>query len=68
MEKTYFYFEESGYILQKVIEEAVMAICFRLGERGFVDELSVEGELIDEGMHHTVYFVLELSGVEGTCR
>ena len=66
VERTYFYFEESSYILKKVIEEAVMAICFRLEEGGFVDELSVEGELIYEGMHHTVYFVLELSGVEGT--
>lgn len=66
VERTYFYFKESGYILKKVIEEAVMAICFRLEEGGFVDELSVEGELIYEGMHHTVYFVLELSGVEGT--
>ena len=68
VEKTYFYFKESSYILQEVIEEAIMAIRFWLGERGFVDELSVEGELIYEGVHHTVYFVLELSGVEGTCR
>jgi hypothetical protein len=58
--------KEGGDIFEKVVEEVVIGVAFWLEGGGLVDELGVEGELLDERVDQSVDMVLQLDGRRGT--